>query len=309
MKNKMPDKAKSKKRPRNENEETYPKATRIRLGKSKVVISEDEFESDPESPLPNPRQPSQVIEKDQRKVHPNLTKARALGGTSKIPDSLPPLSVVPQTLPLPDSPDSPESSDTSDSSSPSPSPRPPPVNPPVFATTTESEFGIPPHVIALGPSFVMQYMEWRNNEAKAKIVQAERYRTPVLRTSGPTAASESANQINSNVWVRNSTAEVLASNIAKATYTCSAGNKLPVWNDEDMYAMMKAGLLKEGERIGDTNMAAFDEWYFYKSKEKAKKLQVGGRERLLNKWEAQMGSNKAVSNSVYSLLVNAQFAY
>ena len=73
--------------------------------------------------------------------------------------------------------------------------------------------------------------------------------------------------------------------------------------------MMKAGLLKEGERIGDTNMAAFDEWYFYKSKEKTKKLQVGGRERLLNKWEAQMGSNKAVSNSVYSLLVNAQFAY
>ena len=302
----MPDKVKSKKRSAgNENEGTLDlKIKRLKAaGKSFVVLSPpnsaDEYDSDVESDHPPPRQPSQPLHKNQRKVHPNLqaSKSRALGGSSKIPDSLPPLAFVPETLPPPDSPDSPEPTDASDS--PSPSPRPLPINLPPLATSQESpanEFGIPPEVSANGPAFIMQYMEWRTNEAKAKIAQAEaRNSTPVLRTSGPTAASDSANQINSNVWVRNSTAEVLATNLSKATYICGAGNELPVWNEEDMYAMMKAGLVKEGERVGDTNMVAFDEWYFYKTKEKAKKLKLGGRERLLNKWEAQMGSNKAVS--------------
>jgi hypothetical protein len=50
-------------------------------------------------------------------------------------------------------------------------------------------------------------------------------------------------------------------------------------------------------------MKAFDDWYFHKTKEKGKKTKVGGRERLINKWEAQTGTNKAVS-MVVKIIVN-----
>lgn len=288
-------------------------------------LEDDDDEEQPERPA-----------KKARTVHPNLQRSRALGGTSKLPDIILPRPPSRNThIQLSDEEDGSDNDETRDADAPSspsfPAEHPadvPPAMPPPSLPLTQVSL-VPetqPDNAALqlaclnqGQHVLLAYIEMRALEAKAEIERQQTDRvkeqakaqaaeaaralnTPGYMASGTTVGSGVSPDIQRNVWIGNVAAENLSTHLAKATYMCGAGNVIPAWCEEDMYAFMKAGLLTEGERLGDPSMRAFDEWYFHKTKEKGKKLKVGGRERLVNKWEAQSGANKAVSTVNKSML-------
>jgi hypothetical protein len=82
--------------------------------------------------------------------------------------------------------------------------------------------------------------------------------------------------------------------LAKAFQNCTAGNLLPIYFDDIVYATVKCLLRPESEKI-DCMFSQFDDWWFFKSNESSKEKQSGGRQRFRNKLNSQIGSNQGVS--------------
>ena len=89
--------------------------------------------------------------------------------------------------------------------------------------------------------------------------------------------------------------------IVKNVSTCRADNAIPVWSDADMYAMLKAELVKDAGRIGDPEFERFDEFYFFKTpaptdgSKRSKEDMIGGKERMWNKFGAASNATEPVS--------------
>ena len=95
--------------------------------------------------------------------------------------------------------------------------------------------------------------------------------------------------------------------MSKAHYNCMLCNHIPVFVDDEMYAMVKTVLMPEAEKI-DPGFKQFDDWWFFKSSDSSKKKHEGGRQRMRNKLNSHAGLNTGVSLCIFYNIIIASFS-
>ena len=204
-----------------------------------------------------------------------------------------------------------------------PSPLPPNLTAPmsletptphVVITPQPSGGIIPPDILGGGAGCIEMYLKLLVRQSEERTAAINKSAPPILGTIGSAVTSRNTSLDDTNVWFTSRAAEVnphkqelryvcLANaaspqktlqGVAQAWSRCNAGNELNSWNEASMYAIVRASLEEEAQKI-DPQFEDFNIWWSYKTVgARSKKEMKGGRERLKNKYNAQCSSNEAV---------------